>query len=361
MTTNSQCTVVAVFKNLSDAQAAVEELKTSGISAADIYVSSEPEAAGISAPQGTTAHEGGFMGWLKRVFGDTDESERRSYESAVRSGNAVLSVDASNENAEDIADILDNHSPIDVHEEAAEMKGRSTTPVSAAQSGVAVSTSASASTEKSIPVVEEELRVGKRAVMRGGVRVYSRVVEEPIEESVRLREEKVRVDRQPADRSANEAELRKGQDQVIEVKEYAEEPVVSKQARVVEDVRLNKDTTERTETVRDTVRRTEVEVENLGREKSGASDIDEDFRRDFASRYGATGQSYETYSPAYRYGYEMASDPRYEGQDFSKVESDLRADYGRRYPNSTWEKMKDSIRYGWDRVTGRAKATTSSR
>jgi stress response protein YsnF len=63
--------------------------------------------------------------------------------------------------------------------------------------------------ELSVPVVREELQVGKRTVQRG-VRVYSRVVEEPVEEKVRIRQERARVDRIPADRPATEADIRAG-------------------------------------------------------------------------------------------------------------------------------------------------------
>jgi uncharacterized protein (TIGR02271 family) len=214
--------------------------------------------------------------------------------------------------------------------------------------------------------VEEELQVGKRRVLRGGVRVYSRVIEQPVEESVNLQEERVRVDRRPVDRPATEADFRTGQEQVVEVEEYAEQPVVAKQARVVEEVRVGKEVSQRSETVRDTVRRTEVDVEQIPGTAStagtatgaaatgtGAAFDDSDFRRDFQTNYGTSGASYDTYAPAYRYGYDMASDPRYKGRSFSDVENDLREDYGRRYPNSTWDKMKNSIRYGWDKVTGK--------
>ena len=47
----------------------------------------------------------------------------------------------------------------------------------------------------SIPVVKEELQVGKRAVQRGAVRVYSRLMQQPVEEKISLREEHVNVDR----------------------------------------------------------------------------------------------------------------------------------------------------------------------
>ena len=100
-----------------------------------------------------------------------------------------------------------------------------------------------------------------------------------------------------------------------------------------------------------------------GKQKSDVPDkcFDDDFRRHFTTNYGTGGEQYDTYAPAYRYGYEAASDPRYRGKDFRDIESDLRSDYGRRYPGSTWEKMKDSIRYGWDKVTGKTSSATSNR
>ncbi|HYP52800.1 MAG TPA: YsnF/AvaK domain-containing protein [Pyrinomonadaceae bacterium] len=114
--------------------------------------------------------------------------------------------------------------------------------------------------EARIPVVEEQLEVGKREVERGGVRVESRVTERPVEEQVHLREERVNVERRPVDRPVTNADaaFREG---TIEVTERAEEAVVAKQARVVEEVVVNKEVGERTETVRDTVRRTDVDVQ----------------------------------------------------------------------------------------------------
>jgi hypothetical protein len=215
-------------------------------------------------------------------------------------------------------------------------------------------------TGQAIPVVEEELQVGTRRILRGGVRVYSRIAEQAVEETVRLREEHVHVDRVPTDRPAGPGDIEAGRDKVIEVQEYAEEPVVAKEARVVEEVRVTKESNERTETVRDRVRHTEVNVEQIpggAAADAGATDH-ADFRRDFDTRYGASGAAYDTYAPAYRYGSEMAANPQYRGRSFAEAENDLRSDYGRRYPNSTWDKMKDSIRYGWDRVTGRAKGQT---
>jgi uncharacterized protein (TIGR02271 family) len=118
--------------------------------------------------------------------------------------------------------------------------------------------------QESVPVIEEELEVNKRKVATGGVRVTSQVVEKPVKETVHLREEHVEAERRPADRVLSEDEADKAfQDRTIEMTETTEEVEVGKEARVVEEVALRKRTEEREETVRDTVRRTDVEVEEI--------------------------------------------------------------------------------------------------
>jgi uncharacterized protein (TIGR02271 family) len=326
------------------------------------------QSLGVCCQGHPSHHEGGIKGWFKSFFGeDEDDDDRRNYEDAVNRGSVLVSVTVAQEDEDEAVSLLEKHNPIDVSNQTAARAtaGAAPAPNTASKTSRAGSsrqkTSRGSDLPKSIPVVQEEVQVGKRAVTRGAVRVYSRVIEQPVEETVTLREERVRVERQPANRPADAADLQAGRDEVIEVQEMAEEPVVSKQARVVEEVRISKDASERQETVRDTVRRTEVNVENAAETSSGTRNYDDDFRRDYQARYAASGTSYEDYAPAYQYGYEAASDPRYQGRNWDQVESDLRTDYGRRYPNSAWERMKDSIRYGWDKVTGRAKSASASR
>jgi uncharacterized protein (TIGR02271 family) len=115
--------------------------------------------------------------------------------------------------------------------------------------------------EEVIPVAEERLRVGKRDVSHGRVRIRSYVVETPVEEQVILREERVAVERRPADRVLSDAD-QAFQERTIEAEERGEEAVVSKEARVTEEVVVRKEAEQRTETVSDTVRQTEVEVED---------------------------------------------------------------------------------------------------
>lgn len=114
-----------------------------------------------------------------------------------------------------------------------------------------------------VPVVEEELEVGKRLVEDGGARIHTHVIETPVQEQITLQEETVTVDRHAVDRVASDADLNVFEERTIEVLETAEVPVVTKEARVVEEVVVGKSATEHTETVRDTVRRTDVEVEEL--------------------------------------------------------------------------------------------------
>jgi len=112
-----------------------------------------------------------------------------------------------------------------------------------------------------IPVVEEELRVGKRDVNQGNVKVKSHVVETPVTEQVSLQQERVSVERRPVNRplSGND---RAFHDRTIEVEQKGQEAVVSKEARVKEEVVVNKDVQQRTQKVSDTLRRTEVEIED---------------------------------------------------------------------------------------------------
>ncbi|WP_448202773.1 YsnF/AvaK domain-containing protein [Azospirillum sp. sgz302134] len=116
--------------------------------------------------------------------------------------------------------------------------------------------------EERIPVVEEQIHVGKRTVERGAVRVRSYVVETPVEEQVRLRDESVVVERRPVDRELGEVPADAFRERTIEVTETDEEAVVEKAARVREEVVIRKEAEERAQTVSDTVRRTEVEIDD---------------------------------------------------------------------------------------------------
>jgi stress response protein YsnF len=134
-----------------------------------------------------------------------------------------------------------------------------TAPMTAPKPSMTASTASSPDT---IKVMKEDLLVGKREVEAGGVRVTSHVVETPVQEQVTLHEERVSLERRPMNQSVSGADAFR--DQTIEARATAEEAVVGKDVRVVEEIGLKKEAADRVETVRDSVRETKVDVENVG-------------------------------------------------------------------------------------------------
>lgn len=252
-------TIVAIYDNLGDAAQIRRELEASGIPARDINVSNNP-GQGVAGTYATRVEGddagGGFLDWL---FG-VPERHVASYREGLERGNTLVTVRASEAQADLVETILYRYGPIDIEEQGARPAiAAGSRPERAAGIGREERTGE----DVHIPVVEEELQVGKRAVERGGVRVRRYVVERPIEEQVRLRDETVRVERRPASGAAPASD-EAFKERSYEMRERDEEAVVAKHARVREEVVLHKDTQEKTETVRDKVRRAEVEIEPAG-------------------------------------------------------------------------------------------------
>ncbi|MBC3784171.1 YsnF/AvaK domain-containing protein [Spirosoma utsteinense] len=279
-------TVIGIFDDASDAQQAVEALVNKGFSRSNIDVSagrssdttySDGTGSGSTIPDrhvntsGTRTEEfvddtkdvgSGIGNFFSSLFGgDDDNDDNRKY-STVASQGSIVTVHATTEDeAEQAADILDEAGAVDVNERAATYGYTGSTGMGVADTTQPVATT---NADQTIKVIREDLEVGKRTVETGGVRVRSRVVSRPVEESVRLREERVIVQRNPVSRTATAADLNAFQEGQIELTERAEVPVVSKTANVVEEISVGKEVTEREEVIRDTVRNTEVDVENLG-------------------------------------------------------------------------------------------------
>ena len=268
--------IIGMFDTAAAANKAREQLIAAGIAGNAIQVSG---TGGVSSSSGTTTQatateDKGFWASVKEMFGADDyeaDQQVSYYTEGTRRGATVLSVEATEANADTVADILNGAGAVDVDAKAAEWKKSGwTAPVAAAAT---TTTAASATTARSaatagaagkIDLVKEDLAVGKRVVNRGGVRIVKRVIERPVEESVSLREEHVSVDRRVVDRALTGADVTDAfKEGTVELTESAEEAVVSKTARVVGEVVVGKTATERTEKVRDTLRETDVQVEQL--------------------------------------------------------------------------------------------------
>ncbi|WP_246389374.1 YsnF/AvaK domain-containing protein [Microvirga mediterraneensis] len=230
---------------------------------------------------GAGAAVGGIAGAL--VDAGVDENDAHAYAEGIRRGGALVTVRASEADVDRIVDILDDEGTVDFDERENTWRsegwtGASTTTGSSTGAGLTGRASTTSDrADEVIPVAEEELHVGKREVNRGRVRLHSRVVERPVQEQVTLREERVAVERRPVSGTTQAGTLAGDpfQERTIEVEERAEEAVVSKEARVVEEVVVRKEAEQRTETISDTVRKTEVDVE--------------DERGNTVSRTGTTG------------------------------------------------------------------------
>jgi len=371
MDTSRSSTVVGIFDDYPSAERAARELEQNGIPRESIDVRSNhmTGAAGRSYTQESTHEsEGGISGFFHRLFGGDDDEYRGHYSEALRRGSAIVSVTTTQAEADRVSDILNQLGAVDIDDHVNRFREggyESHDPQAAAYTYEEATRERERSGDReraTMPVVEEELQVGKRVVRRGGVRVYSHVIDQPVEEQVTLREEHARVERRPVNREVDPADFANMRDQSIEVTETVEEPVVRKRARVKEEVTVGKEVTERTERIKDTVRRTEVRVDDLKdtgdrqrEEYAGdyTNDFDDDFRRDYETNYASSGVAYNDVRPAYDYGYRMAGNDRYRGRQWSDVESELRTDYQRNNPNSTWDNVKGAVRYGWEKVTGR--------
>jgi stress response protein YsnF len=118
--------------------------------------------------------------------------------------------------------------------------------------------------EEVIPLGEEVLEVGKRTENRGTARIHRFVVETPVERQVTLLSEKVVVERRRPVSDKVTGEILT--EVTVEVVETEEVPTVSKRMRLREEVVVRTERTQRVETVRDSVRRDEVEIEQAVRD-----------------------------------------------------------------------------------------------
>jgi len=305
--------VVAVFDEYNEAQSTVNELLVAGFGQNEVKLNAD------AAPQieRETSRETGMKGFFQDLFGKgkEDRGETRMYDEAVRHGNYVVTAIASTDERSDLAtEVMSHHHPIDIDQRSNEWMGKE---------------------GNAIPVIEEEVKIGKREVQGGGVRVFKNVYEVPVEEDVTLRDERVVVERVPVDKPAGEAELGAFKEGTMEFRERTEEPVISKKARVVEEVRVGKEVTERKERIRETAKRTDVRVERSG---------DDAYRAHWQQTYGQQGGRYEDYAPAYDYGSTASTSELYRGRPFEEIEPQLRSDWERKYPESKWERFKESVK-----------------
>lgn len=137
--------------------------------------------------------------------------------------------------------------------------------------------------EERIPIVEEQIVIGKRADVGRTINVRTNVVSDRVAEDVTLHEERVTIEHNPINRelSSSEAEAMLIDGKTVTMTERNEEVVVGKKAVVTDEVVIRKEGHDRTEHVEETVRRTEVDVDGdmEGARRGGGLDGDSTTRR----------------------------------------------------------------------------------
>jgi stress response protein YsnF len=272
-------TITALFDRPAEAQAAQAKLVAAGIPQSAIKLVQGAQTARTSGSYDYRKDEGGFWGSLKDFF--MPEEDRYAYSEGLSRGGTLLTVQTDQVRLETAYDILEQNGSVDLDQREASWRKEGWSGYSATGGTIAAgSTTGTAATGTAatgaaalkgagttgetdyIPVVEERLNVGKRVAESGRVRVRSYAIETPVEEQVTLRDETVHVERRAVDRAPTPVDEALFAEKTIEATELREQAVVSKEARVVEEVGIRKDAGQRTETVTDKVRRTEVEVED---------------------------------------------------------------------------------------------------
>lgn len=325
-------TAVALYDSMSEAKKVNEQLITAGFSRSNIQIIGKGDSNSVST--------------LTKV--GLPQSDAEAYVEGVRRGGNLVMVTTDDGKIDSAVDIMDRHNSINIQERAEQWRGEGWS-LAADVDAATTNKKGKVQGETTIPIVEEELRVGKRQVEHGGVRVRSHVEERPVEETVSLREEHVNVERRPVNRTAGKGEFDTFQEGTVEFSEMAEEAVIDKQARVVEEVVISKDSRERQQKVRDTVRRTDVEVEHYDA-GDDFNNYRETFRTHYNTNYASSGLGYDAYEPAYQYGYTLRNSGNRSGGNWSAVEAEARNNW-ERDNRGTWERFKDAIRQGWESVT----------
>ena len=307
--------IVALYDTRAHADAAREKLLAAGVDSGAVQVmdkGADEMAGGVDYEAGNQ----GLWGSIKSLF--MPDEDAHAYSHAVGAGHAMVVVTPNaTTNRNHIIEVLEGTNPLDFDAKLEEWRqsgynyapGSTATGSMADTTGAAVpvaapmastaatggaaamstattgaattgavktpapmaASTARAGDAETIKVMEERLRVGKREVAGGAVRVRSYVVERPVEENVRLHEERVSIERHPVDRAVTGTDAAAFQERTIEARATSEEAVVGKEARVVEEIGIRKEASDRTETVHDTVRSTKVEVEDGTKTVPGAT------------------------------------------------------------------------------------------
>src|SRR5215469_4027478 len=259
--------IVALYDRTEKAQEAAHALESSGFDSSDINISNGEFLRDKDVRDSNV--------W-QRLFGrSVSDQESAAFRRTLNSGGALLTLRTPDTEVNRAMRILDVHGPMN-------LRDRSTsTQTSSVQTSAIPATDTrrvNVAEEEVLRLAEEQIDVGKRQVATGKSRIRRFVTEKPVEQQITLHEEHCEVSRREVTdpRLAKEIDWK---DRTIEVTETSEQPVVTKTARVAEEVVIRKRGSDHVETIRDTVRRQQLEVERVPDVKTDLKDVRTDLKK----------------------------------------------------------------------------------
>ena len=305
-------TLAAVFETRAEANRAKDELIHSGYDRDSITISDSGSVAGTPRIDDDES----ILGSIKHMFSGLlgrEHADRHVYAEALNRGHVVLTIQTNSlEAADRAADIVEDFNPIDIDEHETMWRASGWTGA-------------------------EVLRSSGAGMAQGSLGAQQAAA--PEQHGILPREKAVDFAR------SEQGLLTPGSMQ----KDTAAPAVVAPAS-----VPISEQSTLQRSGMRIYPRETPAEPNQDSLDILRGDDTDDDavyFRTHWQKTFSYTGNTYQEFDPAYRYGQSMAGNPGYKDKPWEHAEPELRSDWESKNPQSSWDKFKDAVREGWDRVT----------
>lgn len=321
-------TVIGLFDDRDEAMKCYNYLIEEGVARADLDILTNDDVT----DQPKLAH---MRTWVP-------EPDVNVYLEGVRQGGTLITANVADSAAARVAEIMSGFKMVNIKERAAQLQQAAPEPERAR-----LTLSDPATNEQVLEVIEEELEVGKQQVERGRMRIYSVVTEREATQDVSLRDETIKIQRRPVNRavSARPDLFKERSFEMVEMDEIA---LVNKVARVIEEVSLGKEVSEQIQTIKETLRRQDVEIEEI-KALPPFETYNTDFRAFVNEKLAAKGLAWEDAVPGLKFGYQLATTEPFRSSPWNAVEADARKIWEQKNPG-TWEQNKAIVHYAWEKV-----------
>ncbi len=316
-------TVIGLFDEKNEAMRAYTALSHEGYAKADLDILTSDDAD--DRPK--LAH---MREWIP-------EPDVTTYLEGVKHGGTIITANVADSAATRAAEILSGYKMVNLKDRTTELK----------KTRSDLTLSDPARNDNVLEVVEEQLEVGKESVERGRMRIYNVVSEREVAQDVGLRDETIRVQRRPANRQVKiDPDLFKQRSyEMVETDEIAK---VAKTARVIEEVSLGKEVAQKVQTIKETLRRQDVQVEEVPAARP-YKEYETDFRGFVKTNLAKNGVTYENLEPAFHFGHNLATREPFRSSPWTAVEADSKKIWEEKNPG-TWAQNQAVIKYAWERV-----------